>query len=249
MSIDFRLIYADKIDIIYMKRQVSKLQSISKRLFDLSDTDYKNFSASLMPTIDKDRVIGVRVPIVRKFAKEIFGTQAAKEFTKALPHEYFEENNLHAFLIANINDYKECVAELDRFLPYIDNWATCDSLRPVCFSKNKDLLIKDIYRWLSSKDEYAVRFGIEMLMVHYLGDCFKKEYAERVANIKSDKYYINMMIAWYFATGLAKNYNEFLPFIKDNKLSPWVHNKAIQKSTESYRITDEQKAVLRKFKV
>ena len=221
---------------------------ILKRLFEMQDTGYRDFHSKLMPNIDKDKIIGIRIPSLRSFAKEINNTPDACEFLQHLPHEFYEENNLHAFLIAQINDFDKCIYELDRFLPFIDNWATCDSLRPKCFKLNTDRLVSHIYRWIKSNEPYTVRFGIEMLMVHYLDEYFDKEYLSLVSKIRSDEYYVNMMIAWYFATALAKHYKEAVSFIESCSLSLWVHNKAIQKSCESYRILESQKAYLKALK-
>ncbi len=217
---------------------------IQKRLFELQDIDYKDFTAKLIPNIDVKTIIGVRTPMLRKLAKEV----SDKSFLQKLPHKYYEENNFHAFMIADIKDYDECIAEINRFLPCIDNWATCDSLRPKCFLNNRQNLILDVKRWIESKHTYTVRFGIEMLMVHFLDEDFKSEYHDLVLNVKSNEYYVNMMIAWYFATALAKKWDSTVIFLTENRLSPWVHNKTIQKAIESYRITDEKKEYLRNLK-
>ncbi|MBR5460687.1 MAG: DNA alkylation repair protein [Clostridia bacterium] len=214
------------------------MTDVQKRLFELQDLKYRRFHSALVPTVDPDRIIGVRVPLIRSLARELFD----REFLHTLPHYYYDENMLHAFMISTL-DYEECVAELDRFLPYIDNWGVCDSLRPKCFRKNTDRLIFDIERWISSSHPYAVRFGIEMLMVWYLEDDFKIEYAKRVAEICSDEYYVNMMRAWYFATALAKQYDAVLPLL--DMLDEWTRLKTVQKACESYRITDDRKMFLR----
>lgn len=214
-------------------------------LFALQDTEYKAFSSKLMPTVDSDTVIGVQVPKIRKLAKKIKDEPFCDEFLSELPHKYYEENNLHALLICEIKDFDVCINKLNEFLPFVDNWATCDSMRPKIFRKNNAALISEIDKWLSSSHTYTVRFGIGMLMAYYLDDSFTVELAEKVSQIKSDEYYINMMIAWYFATALAKQWNSTFPYIEQRKLSPWVHRKTIQKAIESYRITEEQKAVLR----
>lgn len=222
---------------------------IKKRLFELQDVKYREFHSKLMPTVDKNRIIGIKVPVIREFAKKIAFTADACEFMRALPHQYYEENNLHAFLISEEKDFDKCIEELERFLPFIDNWATCDSLRPKCFKLNTDRLLKYIFSWIKSEKPYVVRFGIEMLMVHYLDEHFKPEYLHHVSRIISEEYYVNMMMAWYFATALAKQYNAALPFIKSQTLPIWVHNKTIQKALESYRITEEQKEYLRLLKI
>lgn len=218
---------------------------IRQDLFSMQDEKYADFHAKLIPNINRDLVIGVRTPMLRRYAVELSKTEETKLFLLQLPHKYYEENNLHAFLIERIKDIDALFSELDRFLPYIDNWATCDMLRPKIFSKHKDKLILKIYQWLKSEHTYVVRYGIGMLLVHFLDDAFSPEYPKLVANIKSDEYYINMMRAWYFAEALAKQYDSILPYIQNRILDDWTHRKAIQKATESFRITDEQKAYLK----
>ncbi len=215
----------------------------------MADENYRDFQSKLMPTVPKEKIIGIRTPLLRKFAKEFSKTPQAEKFLKNLPHEYYEENNLHAFLLEYITDFDECAEVVTKFLPFVDNWATCDSLSPKVFGKNKGKLLSHIEKWLSSEDTYSVRFGIKMLMEHFLGEDFSLEYPERVAKIESEEYYIKMMQAWYFATALAKQYDAVLPFIETRKLEKWTHNKAIQKAIESYRITGEQKAYLKTFKI
>lgn len=221
---------------------------IRSRLFELQDIAYRDFHSKLMPTVNKEHIIGVRTPDLRKLAKEISKTDYAKEFLEILPHKYYEENNLHAFLIEEIKDYGACISELNRFLPFVDNWATCDMMRPKILAKYPDKLLCEIEKWMNSDDVYAVRFGVEMLMFHYLGDNFSPEYPKRISQIKSDEYYIRMMVAWYFATALAKRYDDVIPYIENNVLDTDTHNKTIRKAIESYRITDEQKSYLRKLK-
>ena len=222
---------------------------IRERLFSMKDDDYAAFHGKLIPNIDKSRIIGVRTPLLRSFAKEIAKTDTALDFINTLPHEYYEENNLHAFLLEMSKDYDKLVFELDRFLPYVDNWATCDAMSPKVFAKNTDKLIVKIDEWIKSDKIYTVRFAIEMLMKYYLDDNFSVDYLERVAAVRSDEYYINMMIAWYFATALAKQYDSAVVYIEKHRLSDWSNNKAIQKAVESYRITPEQKTYLRTLKV
>lgn len=221
---------------------------IQKRLFELQDISYRDFHSKLMPTIEKEKVIGVRVPVLRDFAKELFKNGNYKEFMMDLPHKYYEENNLHAFLIEQIRDFDDCIKETEKFLPYIDNWATCDMLRPKVFKKYLTELLGRIKVWVKKDECYTVRFGIEMLMCYFLDDYFEEEYPELVSHISSDEYYINMMISWYFATALSKKYDKILPYIKDKKLPRWVHNKAIQKAIESRRISKEQKNYLKTLK-
>ena len=216
---------------------------IQKTLFEMRDEKYRDFHAKLMPNIDKSRIIGVRIPQIRALAKKI--KNDAGDFLEKLPHKYYEENNLHAFLIAEIADFDECIKRLNAFLPYVDNWATCDSMKPKCFKKNKEKLLEEIKNWLKSGHEYTVRFGILMLMTHFLDEDFDEKYMERVSKIKSDKYYINMMIAWYFATALAKQWEKTIKYLEDDSLSDWVRKKTVQKAKESYRITPEQKEYLK----
>lgn len=223
-------------------------QYIRERLFELQDLKYRDFHSRLMPTVDREAVIGVRTPALRKLSKEIEKMPEAAEFMKHLPHTYYEENNLHGFLIAAMKDYDACIEALNIFLPYVGNWATCDLMSPKIFKKHLSELISSIRAWLASGDTYTVRFGIGMLMTHYLDEDFTPEYPEMVAAVHSEEYYINMMIAWYFATALAKQWDAVIPYLEDKKLDAWVHNKTIQKAIESYRITDEQKQYLRTMK-
>ena len=220
-------------------------EKITKRLFELRDEKYRDFNASLIPNIDKERVIGVRIPILRKYAKELSKGEGRESILSSLPHKYLEENHLHAFFINDIKDFDICIFELERFLPCVDNWSTCDSIRPCSFYNNTDKLIPYIVRWLKSKHTYTVRFAIEMLMVYYLGGHFDERFIDMVAEVESDEYYVNMMIAWYFATALAKKWDEAIKIIDDERLSLWVHNKTIQKALESYRVTDKHKEYLR----
>lgn len=225
------------------------MTEIQKDLFALQDCEYRDFNAKLIPNIDKSSIIGVRTPELRKYAKIFMKSQNAADFINILPHKYYEENNLHGFIISQIKDFDELIYRLELFLPYIDNWATCDSIRPICFKRNRDKLIIKINEWLSSKHTYTLRFTIEMLMTHFLDENFQEEYLELAASVVSDEYYIKMMIAWYFATALAKQYEKTLPYILNRKLDKWTHNKTIQKAIESYRITDEQKMLLRSQKL
>ena len=222
---------------------------VRERLVALQDMKYKAFHSKLMPTVDSELVIGVRTPELRRFAKEFSKTDMAEDFLSALPHRYYEENNLHAFMISLMKDYDEAVRRLNVFIPYVDNWATCDMMRPVSFGKHRKELLTEIDEWLKSDEPYTVRFGIEMLMVHYLEDDFDISFPQRVAAIRSDEYYVKMMVAWYFATALAYRYDDILPFIENGIPDTWTHNKAIQKAVESYRITSDQKEYLKKLKV
>lgn len=222
---------------------------IRARLFELQDKDYQAFQAKLMPTIDPDTIIGVRMPALRELVKEVRGTEEANRFLKELPHQYYEENNLHGLLAANIKDAECCIAGLDKFLPYIDNWATCDVISPVPFKKHPACLLPKVREWLASTHTYTIRFGIGVLMKFYLDEAFSPEYPEWVAAVKSDEYYVNMMIAWYFATALAKQPEAALPYLKNKRLDPWTHNKTIQKARESYRISPEMKEELYQLRV
>ena len=200
------------------------ITNVQTRLFELQDLKYRDFHAKLMPTVNKEKIIGVRTPALRVFAKKYGKTDEAKEYLQILPHQYYEENNLHGLLIEQIKDYDTCLEELERFLD-------------------------EVYRWMESDHAYTIRFGISMLMRYYLEDAFQMEYPEKVAQIRSEEYYVNMMRAWYFATALAKQYDKILPFIEKQKLDVWTHNKTIQKAIESYRITPEQKEYLRGLKI
>ncbi len=206
---------------------------------------YAEFQAKLTPSVDAGKVIGVRMPAVRKLAKEFFKEEEHYAFMKALPHEYYDENLIHAQLIAQIKDYEECVKELEKFLPFVDNWAVCDTMSPKVFKKHRPQLIEKIREWSSSEDTYTCRFGIGMLMAHFLDDDFLEEYLEIPASVHSEEYYVNMMLAWYFATALAKQWDAAVIYLTEERLDRWVHNKTIQKAVESYRITDEQKTFLR----
>ena len=214
----------------------------------MRDAKYGEFQAKLIPTVSAETVIGVRTPELRKYAKMLAKRDDIREFLDCLPHMYFDENQLHAFIISEIKDHDECVKEVNRFLPYIDNWATCDQLSPKAFKKNKEKLEAEIKEWIKSDKTYTVRFGTGMLMQHFLDGNFELKYADAVAQIQSDEYYVKMMIAWYFATALAKQYESILPYFGNNRLDVWTHNKAIQKAIESYRITPEQKEYLRSLK-
>lgn len=221
---------------------------IEKRLFENRDEKYRQFQAKLMPGTEIERIIGVRTPVLRALAKEYAKNEKIGEFLSELPHAYYDENNLHGFIISLCRDYEQTVAYVDAFLPYVDNWATCDLLSPKVFTKNRDRLTAEIDRWLASERTYTVRFGLEMLMSHFLDEHFDVKYLEKAAKIRSEEYYVNMMTAWLFATALAKQWDSTVPFIEQNRLDPWVHNKTIQKARESYRITDEQKEYLKGLK-
>ncbi len=219
---------------------------IQSDLFNMRDERFAQFNASLMPTTKPQNVIGVRTPELRKYAKTI---RNSDDFLSELPHKYFEENQIHAFILSDIREFENCVKLVDAFLLYVDNWATCDQLIPKIFAKNTDKLLPWINKWIKSKHTYSTRFAIGLLMRFYLGDNFKSEYANTVISVRSNEYYINMMRAWYFATALAKNWNDVIGIIENKKLDNWTHNKTIQKSIESYRITQPQKEYLKQLKI
>ena len=218
-------------------------------LFQLQDKSYRDFQSKLIPTIPVETIIGVRIPALRKLAKEYGKDPESVEFLKQLPHTYYDENILHALLVAEIKDYEVCVKEVEHFLPYVDNWAVCDIFSPKVFRKNKDKLIDKIREWTASGQPYTCRFGMEMLMTHFLDEDFRVEYLEIPAAVHSEEYYVNMMIAWFYATALAKQWDAAIGYIEKKCLDPWTHNKTIQKARESYRITREQKEYLKTLKV
>lgn len=222
---------------------------IVTELFRMRDADYALLQAKIIPTVAADRIIGVRTPALRAFAKALYKDRDKEDFLSCTPHQYFDENQLHAFVISLEKDFDKCIAEVDAFLPFIDNWATCDQLSPKAFKREPEKLLQYIQSWIKSDQTYTVRFAIGMLMQHFLDERFEAGYADMVAEVRSEEYYINMMIAWYFATALAKQYERTVPYLEGRCLDGWVHNKAIQKSVESYRITDEQKAYLKTLKV
>ena len=224
------------------------MNKIIEDLLKLQDNKYKEFQSKLIPTSNIDAFIGVRTPELRNYAKDLIKTNSYKDFINELPHKYFDENQLHAFIISELKDYDECIKNINIFLPYVDNWATCDQMSPKIFKKNKDKLIEEINKWIKSSKTYTIRFGIGMLMQYYLDEGFKKDYLKLVSKIKSKEYYVNMMIAWYFATALAKQYKDTILYIENKVLDPWTHNKTIQKALESNRIKKEQKEYLRELK-
>lgn len=224
------------------------MTDIQKMLFDLRDEEYRDFNSKLLPTVEKETIIGVRTPQLRKLAKELWKDSDGREFIKVLPHKYYEENNLHSFFIEMIKDYDEVLIELDKFLPFVDNWATCDSMKPKILGKFPEKTKAKAIDWIKTGDVYTVRYGIGVLMNYFLDENFSADILRIVAEIKSEEYYINMMIAWFFATALAKQYDSAVKYIENNSLDKWVHNKTIQKAVESYRITDTIKSYLRKQK-
>ena len=218
-------------------------------LFQLQDKGYRDFQSKLIPTIPVETIIGVRIPVIRKLAKEYGKDPESVEFLKQLPHTYYDENILHALLVAEIKDYEVYEKEVECFLPYVDNWAVCDIFSPKVFRKNKDKLIDKIREWTASDHPYTCRFGMEMLMTHFLDEDFRVEYLEIPAAVHSEEYYVNMMIAWFYATALAKQWDATIGYIEDQRLDTWTHNKTIQKARESYRITPEQKEYLKTLKM
>ena len=251
------------------------MNSIQRCLAEKSDADFAAFTARTIPSIDPKSILGVRTPDLRAFAKELLAVlknaqgagkpqkagaaslarsgkidfAAVQKFLDDLPHKYFEENQLHGFVVSGIKDFDLCVAELERFLPCVDNWATCDQTSPVCFKKNRAALLPLIKKWIKSERVYTVRFAIGMLLRHFLDEDFKPEYLEMVAAVRSDEYYIKMEVAWYFAEALAKQWDAALPYIGQRRLEAWTHNKAIQKARESFRVPDERKELLAGLKV
>ena len=222
---------------------------IQERLLALQDEKYRDFHSKLIPTIPPETIIGIRMPVMRKLVKEYAKDPESADFLKQLPHTYYDENLLHALLVAEIKDYDTCVKEVERFLPYVDNWAVCDGFSPKVFRKNRDRLIEKVKEWSASELPYTCRFGIGMLMTHFLEEDFRPEYLEIPAAVHSGEYYVNMMIAWFYATALAKQWDAAIGYIEGQRLDPWTHNKTIQKARESYRITPEQKEYLKTLKV
>lgn len=225
-----------------------KIDQIQRELFRNQDVKYKSFQAKLLPALHPQTIIGVRTPVLRGFAKVLYKENDYSDFFGCLPHDYFDENQLHAFLICEIKDFERCMEELNRFLPFVDNWATCDQMSPKVFKKHRAELFEQIKIWISSPETYTVRFAVGMLMRYFLDEDFDLEYPRMLLKIRSEEYYVKMMIAWYFATALAKQYEAILPFLENRSLESWTHNKAIQKALESYRLSDEQKKYLRTLK-
>ena len=224
------------------------MQEITDRLFEMQDLKYRDFNSSLNPTLNKNCFIGVRTPLLRSFAKEIKGTELAEKFILELPHKYFEENQLHAILFDNEKNFDKCIKNIELFLPYVDNWATCDQLNPKVLKKYPEKLFGNIKVWIKSNHTYTVRYAIKKLMDIYLDDNFQKKYCDMVAEIKSDEYYICMMQAWYFATALAKQYDTAIEYLENHKLTDFVHKKTIQKACESFRVSNEHKIYLKSLR-
>ena len=224
------------------------MDKIKEYLLSHQDIKYRDFTLPLLPNINKDTFIGVRLPIIKKYAKDL-DKNSREEFLKTLPHQYHEENILHAFILSNIKDYDEFIDKVDKFLPYVSNWSTCDTICNKNLNKYKPQLIKEIYKWLKSDELYRVRYAVKCLMNYYLNDDFKEEHLEKVREVKLDDYYVRMMIAWYLATGLAKNYDSFIKVIEEHQFDTFTHNKAIQKAIESYRVSEEHKTYLKTLKI
>ena len=224
-------------------------EEIREELFRIRDIEYRDFQVRLIPSVEPDQVIGVRTPALRKYARQLAIRADAQIFLRDLPHRYFDENQLHAFMISGIKDYGKCLEEVNIFLPCVDNWATCDQLSPAVFKKHRRELIREIRNWIDSDRTYTVRFGLGMLMSHFLDEDFDPAFLDLAAGVRSEEYYIKMMIAWYFATALAKQYDAALPYIEDRRLEPWTHNRTIQKAVESFRVSPEQKNYLRSLRI
>ena len=222
--------------------------TVYELLLEAKDENYREFQAKLVPNIDSETIIGVRTPQMREVAKKVFKSDMVESFLKDFPHKYYEENLVHFFIIALIKDFDECVKRVEEFLPYVDCWPVSDQSSPKVFKKNHDKLLPYVKKWIESDHVYTARFGIRMLMNEYLGDDFKEEYLELVASKSGEDYYLKMMIAWYFATALAKRYEETVPYIENHRLDEWVHKKTIQKAVESYRVSDEHKIYLKTFR-
>ena len=225
------------------------VEEIRNELYNRQDPGYRNLQIRTIPNVAPEKMIGVRTPELRKLAKELAKREDIGEFLDDLPHDHFDEDQLHAFILSEIKDYERCISGVERFLPYVDNWATCDQMSPKVFKKYKKELLEHIKKWIRSKETYTIRFGVGMLMEHFLDDDFDPKYPEWVSKLRSGEYYVNMMIAGYFATALAKQYDTVLPYIEEHRLDRWTNNKTIQKAVESYRITPEQKEYLRTLKI
>ena len=223
-------------------------ENLREKLFELQDTKYKNFQSKLIPTVDAEKIVGVRVPELRKLTKEFFQNHGAGIFFDSLPHKYFEEDFIHSILLSDMKNFEECLREVKKFLPYVDNWAVCDSLVPKIFSKHTDKLIDEIKNFLDSNSTYTIRFGILMLMKFYLGENFDEKYLRQVSKIENKNYYVEMMAAWFFAEALVKNYDAAIIFLEENFLSASVHKKTIQKAVESRRISEEKKIYLKSLR-
>lgn len=222
---------------------------IKQKLFELKQQNLKEFTSKLIPNVDSKNILGIKLPLLRNLAKELYKEYGCNSFLQNLPHVYHEENHLHAFMIEQVKDYDECLKLTEAFLPYVDNWAVCDCFKPTVFKRNKKKLLLEIKKWITSEHTYKIRFAISMLLTHYLEDEFEPSLLEMVANVNSQEYYVKMVVAWYFATALAKQWDSSIKYLQNKRLSDWVHNKTIQKAIESFRITKEQKEYLRTLKI
>ena len=222
---------------------------IKQKLFELKQQNLKEFTSKLIPNVDSKNILGIKIPLLRNLAKELYKEYDCNSFLQNLPHVYHEENHLHAFMIEQVKDYDECLKLTEAFLPYVDNWAVCDCFKPTVFKRNKKKLLLEIKKWITSEHTYKIRFAISMLLTHYLEDEFEPSLLEMVANVNSQEYYVKMVVAWYFATALAKQWDSSIKYLQNKRLSDWVHNKTIQKAIESFRITKEQKEYLRTLKI
>lgn len=234
---------------VIMNKNNTMEKNITDSLFQLQDRKYRSFHSALIPTVDSETVIGVRIPELRKLAAKLAKDPDIGDFLSKLPHHYYEENNLHGFIIETEKDFEKCMEQIEAFLPYVDNWATCDAIVPKVFKNNLTQLLEKIKEWVRSERTYTIRFGMKMLMTFYLDDCFDREYLEIAAAVESEEYYVKMMKAWFFATALAKQYDATLPYIEERRFDEWTHNKTIQKAVESYRVTDEHKIYLKSLKI
>ena len=225
------------------------IDEIREELHKHQDLKYRDLQIKILPSVKPEAIIGVRTPELRKYAKQLSKREDIQEFLDDLPHKFFDEDQLHAYILSEMKDYEKCIGRLEIFLPHVNNWATTDQMSPKVFKKHRAELLKHINKWIKSKKPYTIRYGIGMLMEHFLEEDFDIKYPETVASVRSEEYYVNMMIAWYFATALAKQWDDIIPFIEGKKLDSWTHNKAIQKSVESYRITKEQKEYLKTLKI
>ncbi len=230
-----------------MSKAYKEVKTIQHKLLEAKDDKYREFQSKLVPNIDPKTIIGVRTPKMREIAKEMFGTAEGNEFLKALPHEFYEENLIHFFMIAMIKDFDQCVKAVEEFLPYVDCWPVCDQSSPKVFKKHHRELLPYIKKWIDSEHVYTARFGLRMLMNEFLDADFKTDCLEWAAAKQGEDYYLKMMVAWYFATALAKQYDESVKFLEERKLEPWIHKKSIQKAVESFRVSDEHKAYLKKL--
>jgi len=226
----------------------NKKMTVYERLLEVRDVEYKDFQAKLVPNISPDTIIGVRTPAMRAVAKEVFKSPEKDIFLNDLPHRYYEENLVHFFVLAEMKDFDKCVEAVEKFLPYVDCWPVSDQATPKSFKKNHEKLLPFIKKWIASDHVYTARFGIRMLMNEFLGDDYKEEYLELASSNKGDDYYLKMMVAWFFATALAKQYDSAVKYIEDRKLDEWIHKKSIQKAVESYRVSDEHKEYLKRFR-